>query len=136
MIDLGQYHGNNYINSDDLRSLLEDAKEERQGIVDDIDETEDPLLEADLLKELELWDKENGDKLKELQDAVASLPDDDEQCVIDDKMDSYLAEMVDDCYELPKDLPSFISLEIDYDALKQDYVDFTLGGNIYYVRNV
>lgn len=136
MIDLDRYHGDAYISADDLRSLLEEAEEERQGIVDDIDEAEDPLLEADLRKELAMWDAENEGKLKELQETVASLPDDDEQCIRDDNMESYLAEMVDDCYELPKNLPSFISLTIDYDALKQDYDTFDLGGNTYYVRNV
>lgn len=136
MIDLDRYHGDSYISSDDLKSLLEDAEEERQGIVDDIDEAEDPLLKEDLLKELALWDEENGTKLKELRNAVASLPDDDEPCVRDDHMESYLDEMVNDCYELPKDLPSFIVLTIDYDALKQDYSSFELGKNTYWVRNV
>lgn len=136
MIDLEKYHGDNYISSDDLRSLLEDAEEERQGMVDDIDEAEDPLLKADLRKELSLWDEENGAKLKELRDAVASLPDDDESCIIDSNMKSYFDEMIDDCYEIPKKLPSFISLTIDYDALKQDYTSFELGMDIYWVRNV
>lgn len=135
MLELDQYHGNNYIDSDDLKTLLDEAEEERQGIVDDSDEAEEPLLKADLRKELALWDEENGALLKELQDAVNSLPD-DESCIHDNVMDSYLEDMVNDCYALPDNLPSFISLTIDYDALKQDYTSFDLGGNIYWVRCV
>lgn len=134
MIDLGLYHGEAYLGTDDLKSLLEEAEEERRGIVDDIEEAEDPLLKADLLKELAMWDAENGAKLKELREARASLPDDGELCIRDDLMESYLDDMVANHYELPKNLPSFISLTLDYDALKQDYTAFNLGGHTYWVR--
>ena len=54
----------------------------------------------------------------------------------DDLMEGYLDEMVRACYTLPKDLPSFMSITIDYDALKQDYTEVEYEGNNYYVRCV
>ena len=43
-------------------------------------------------------------------------------------------ELVADCYEVPKDLPSFITLTIDYDALKTDYSEIDYDGETYYYR--
>lgn len=43
-------------------------------------------------------------------------------------------EMVADCYEIPKDLPSFMTIVLDYDALKEDYTEITFEGETYYYR--
>lgn len=58
----------------------------------------------------------------------------DETCIHDSKIEEYLEQMVYDCYEMPKDLPSFISIEIDFDQLKQDYTSFEYFGETYWVR--
>lgn len=139
MADIDQYHGAAYINSDDLRALLEEAEEERQDIVDAIDEArddEDDLLAVDLEKELALWDEEHGASLIDLRRVVAELPSDDEACIREDHVENYLEELVNDCYDLPKDLPAFVSLKIDYDMLKQDYTTFDYSGDTYWVRCV
>lgn len=44
-------------------------------------------------------------------------------------------DMMEDCYhEKYKNLPSFISITLDYDALKQDYSEHTFEGNTFLVR--
>lgn len=43
-------------------------------------------------------------------------------------------EMVSECYTLPDDMPYWMSLKLDYDALKQDYTEIDFDGVTYYVR--
>ena len=52
--------------------------------------------------------------------------------------ESYFEEamdaMVADCYTLPKDMPSWMSIKLDYNALKQDYTEVDFDRVTYYVR--
>lgn len=52
--------------------------------------------------------------------------------------DSYfeeaMDEMVADCYEIPKDLPSFVTITLDYVALQQDYSSVEFDGVTYWYR--
>ena len=50
-----------------------------------------------------------------------------------DYFEQYMDEMIQDCYTIPE-LPSFISLEIDYDALEQDYTSVDFDGQEYLIR--
>ncbi len=50
--------------------------------------------------------------------------------------ESYMDEMVEDCYTLPKDAPSWMSIELDYDALEQDYMSVDFDGVEYLIRSV
>jgi hypothetical protein len=43
-------------------------------------------------------------------------------------------EMVSECYELPKDLPFWMTITYDYDALRQDYTKLDFDGVAYFVR--
>ena len=135
MIDLGKFDGDRFIDSNDLRSLLDEANDERQSLVDDAESAEDPSEKADLWREVALWDEENGPRLKELKGIVDDLPA-DEPCIHDNEIEDYLTQMVEDSYSLPRDFPSFLKITIDYDALLQDYTEFSLGGNTYHVRYV
>ena len=51
--------------------------------------------------------------------------------------DSYFEEAMDDqiadCYDLP-DLPSFMTITLDYDALRMDYTSDDLCGVTYWMR--
>lgn len=42
-------------------------------------------------------------------------------------------DMVRECYNLPE-LPSFMSIKLDYDALREDYTEHSFEGNIFLVR--
>lgn len=52
--------------------------------------------------------------------------------------DSYfeesMDEMLEDCGDIPKDLPSYLTITVDYDALKQDYSEVEFEGDTYYYR--
>ena len=43
-------------------------------------------------------------------------------------------ELVEECYELPKDLPSFMIITLDYVALEQDYTSVDYDGVEYLYR--
>ena len=47
----------------------------------------------------------------------------------------YMDEMVEDCYELPKDLPYWMTIKLDYDALEQDYTSVYFDGEEYLIRS-
>lgn len=48
--------------------------------------------------------------------------------------ETYMDEMLEDIGELPKDLPSYLSITVDYDALKMDYTYIEYDGVTYYFR--
>lgn len=48
--------------------------------------------------------------------------------------ETYMDEMIDDCYDIPRDLPDFIILTLDYDALEQDYMSVDFDGQEYLMR--
>lgn len=133
MVNIYQYDGDKFIDSDDLSTLLGEAQDERQEFVDALEDSENDFERHDRLLELEEWDEENKERFEELKKVVPELPG-DETCIRDDAIDDYLGQMVDDCYDLPKDLPSFVTLTIDYDALKHDYDTFEYAGHTYWVR--
>lgn len=48
--------------------------------------------------------------------------------------EEYMDQLVYDCYEVPKDLPSFMTIVLDYVALKQDYTTVEIDGVTYFYR--
>jgi hypothetical protein len=48
--------------------------------------------------------------------------------------EEYMDDMIEDCYTLPKDLPSWMKVTYDYEALKQDYTTVEIDGTTYYYR--
>ena len=56
------------------------------------------------------------------------------QLIHEDYFEKAMDEMVDDCYILPEDLPSWMTITYDYDALKQDYTAIDFDGQTYYIR--
>lgn len=50
--------------------------------------------------------------------------------------EDYMDEMVQDCYELPKDMPPWMSIKLDYNALEQDYSSVDFDGVEYLIRSV
>lgn len=59
-----------------------------------------------------------------------------ETLIHEDYFEQYMDEMVRDCGYLPKDIPDWISISVDYDALKQDYTEVDFDGETYYIRCV
>jgi hypothetical protein len=50
--------------------------------------------------------------------------------------EQYMDEMIGDCYEMPKGLPSWMSIKLDYVALEQDYSSVDYDGVEYLIRGV
>lgn len=48
--------------------------------------------------------------------------------------EQYMDEMLEDCGDIPRNLPCYLSITVDYDALKQDYIEVYFNGETYYVR--
>lgn len=57
-----------------------------------------------------------------------------EQLIRESYFEQAMDEMVADYYELPKDLPSWMNITYDYEALKQDYTEVDYGGVTYLIR--
>lgn len=57
-----------------------------------------------------------------------------EQLIRDSYFEQAMDEMVADCYELPKDLPFWMIVTYDYDALRQDYTEIDFDGVTYLIR--
>jgi len=139
----------------DVIARVEELREEREPLEaeynevnesDDKDSDEavhDALLAAK--EELDDWDSENYAELKSLQDLLESCKrrGGDEQwegdwypisLIRDSYFNEAMDEMVEECYTLPKDLPFWMTITYDYEALKQDYTSVEFNGVTYWVR--
>ena len=56
------------------------------------------------------------------------------QLIHEDYFEEAMDEMVANCYTLPEDLPGWMTITYDYDALKQDYTAIDFNGQTYYIR--
>ena len=50
--------------------------------------------------------------------------------------EEYMDDLVADCYELPRNMPHWMNITIDYDALEQDYTTIDFDGEEYLIRCV
>lgn len=91
------------------------------------------------------WSDEDARELQTLTDIMDDLKGNggDEQwrgdwypmaLIRDTYFNDYMDEMVADCYEMPKDLPSFMTITLDYVALQMDYSSVDIGGVTYLYR--
>ena len=48
--------------------------------------------------------------------------------------ESAMDQLVEDCYDIPKNLPDFMTVVLNYDALQSDYTSVKINGNIYWYR--
>ena len=137
----------NFTNNDDII--------DSRDIIERIEELESELesywedKETTLSFEYALQDKINfpglEDEFEEL-DILKTLAEECEQYSSDwqygetlihrDYFEQYMDEMVEDCYELPKDMPYWMSIKLDYDALEQDYTSVDFNGEEFLIRSV
>lgn len=90
------------------------------------------------IKELE-DDAEELRILTELAEECETLASDwqyGETLIHRDYFETYMDEMIEDCYTLPKDMPSWMSIKLDYVALEQDYSSVDFDGQEYLIRSV
>lgn len=134
----------------DVRDVIERYEElesEHDSLLSDIQDADLLLPEDQVQAENALtdWKSENEAEFTALKDLLEELAGNggDEQWRGDwcpatlirySYFESYMDEMLEDCGELPKDLPSYLSITVDYDALKMDYSTVEIDGIDYYYR--
>lgn len=117
----------------------------------DIDNSNDYLDVRDIiarveeLREIEQRDECESEELATLEALLYELRgnDGDEQwegdwypvtLIRDTYFEEAMDDLISDCYELPKDFPSFVTLSIDYEALRMDYTSVDYDGVTYWYR--
>jgi len=131
------------IDSRDIIARLEELQSEKDDLtlaVTDLDPQEEPEELDEAVTALSVWEDDNGEEYE----ALKALDEEGEECSSDWRYgellirESYfekaMDEMVSECYELPKDLPFWMTITYDYDALRQDYTELDFGGVSYFVR--
>jgi hypothetical protein len=85
---------------------------------------------------------EELDKLQSLLEELAGNGGDEEwegdwyplTLIADSYFEEYMDQMLEDCGELPKDLPCYLRITVDYAALQMDYTSVEFDGNTYWYR--
>lgn len=52
----------------------------------------------------------------------------------DSYFETAMDELLEDCGDIPKDLPSYLTITVDYDALRSDYTSVEIDGVTYWYR--
>ena len=132
----------NTIDSRDVIARIEELEAEREDLrsaMDDHNTDSDAYEEANAaLKEFD--NSEEGQELIALI-ALAEQGEDyapdwkyGAQLIHEDYFEEAMDELLEECGDIPKDLPSYLTITVDYDALKQDYTALDFDGQTYYIR--
>ena len=141
----------NTIDSRDVIARVEELEAEESELQQEIDEKEDQYTPEELTKNpapvivakeaLKEWrESEEGQELIALKVLAAQgedyAPDWEygAQLIHEDYFEEAMDELLEDCGDIPKDLPSYLIITVDYDALKQDYTELDFDGQTYYIR--
>ena len=129
------------IDSRDVIARIEELEQERADLESELDNAHDDIevgIAEGTLKEFD--NSEEGQELTALK-ALAKqgkdyVPDWEygAQIIHEDYFETAMDEMLEDCGDIPKDLPSYLTITVDYDALKQDYTELDFDGQTYYIR--
>jgi len=136
----------------DTRDLIEEREETQQRILDDWNEKfEDNELDyfseiptesddSDVAMFLEYWEDEISEvrQIDDLEEEVGSDWSYGVALIEEDDFEDYCKDLVSDIGDLPKNIPSYISDNIDWegvaDDLKVDYSEVEFRGTTYLYR--
>lgn len=133
---------------DDLINTVSEACNEREAMSDtgsDEDKARAEKEHKDAMQAESEWRDENAEELSKLEELLSDLCGygGDEQwegdwypvtLIKESYFETYMDDMLEDIGDLPKNLPSYLTITVDYDALKQDYSEVEFEGNTYYYR--
>ena len=132
---------------DGAKENLADAKDDTSALADDAEELADLQTEVDKATEaLEEWNFSlAGEEFTVLEELLNDLRDkggdhqwEGDWYPVSLIRDSYFTrardELLEDIGELPKNLPSYLKIEVDYDALQQGYSSVEYNGVTYWAR--
>ena len=136
------FAGSDIIDVRDIIARVEELREQVEEIKVDFNEGADEEQEA---RNHPDFSNALFDELQTLENLLSDLCGNggDEQwegdwypviLIKDSYFEESMDEMVADCYDMPKNLPSFMTVTLDYDALKQDYTECEFEGDTYYYR--
>ena len=101
-------------------------------------EDENKLIARKELKEFD--NSEEGQELTALkalaEQGEAYAPDwkYGAQLINEDYFEEAMDEMLEDCGDIPKDIPCYLDITVNYDMLKWDYTELDFDGETYYIR--
>lgn len=132
----------NTIDSRDVIARIEELEAEREDLrsaMDDHNTDSDAYEEANAaLKDFD--ESEEGEELLALK-ALAEQGEDyapdwkyGAQLIHEDYFEEAMDELLEECGDIPRDLPSYLTITVDYDALEQDYTELDFDGQTYYIR--
>ena len=132
----------NTIDSRDVIARIEELEAEREDLrsaMDDHNTDSDAYEEANAALE-EFDNSEEGQELIALI-ALAEQGEDyapdwkyGAQLIHEDYFEEAMDELLEECGDIPRDLPSYLTITVDYDALEQDYTELDFDGQTYYIR--
>lgn len=130
-----------YIDSRDVIARIEELENEQAELLQQLSDGE--ITEADMIA----FDEDKGnelDTLRELAAEAESSPDwiHGETLIRASYFVQYITDLIDDCYDLPKELTSgqwpYRHITIDFEAAakeaEQDYMSVDFGGVEYLIR--
>ncbi len=56
------------------------------------------------------------------------------QLIHENYFEEYMDQMLEDCGDIPKDIPCYLDITVNYDMLKWDYTELDFDGETYYIR--
>ena len=109
---------------------------------DDVIDSRDVIARIEELREMvqdETADAEEVEELKMLEalaEDCEGSPDWQygETLIRRSYFTGYMDDMIEDCYEMPKNIPAFMTITLDYDMLEQDYMSVDFDGVEYLIR--
>lgn len=123
------------IDSREIIERIEELESTQADLVERLSNGE--ISESDM----KAFDDEEGkelDMLREFAEECEQYSADweyGETLIREDYFEQYMDEMIEDCYELPKNLPYWMTITYDYDALQQDYAEVKLDDEKYFIRS-
>jgi len=125
-----------------LSELSNESYIDTRDLQDRIDELERLCIEDMDDEEREAWtdEQEELDDLLALKEEIGDYVFENQETLIrESEINDYLIEMVHDIGDLPKELPSYIESNINWDGvvedLLQDYSEVEIDGTTFYYRN-
>lgn len=129
---------------EELETDLLEAFNEQQEIEETPELTATDYEDALFQEWLKVTVHDDAEEFRELMDLIETLKNEggDEQwrgdwypqsLIRESHFEEYMDEMIADCYEIPK-LPDFMTVVLDYVALRMDYSDIEIDGVTYLYR--
>lgn len=120
----------------DIIARFEELESEMESFVSESDDPKQDWIEAH---------PDDASELASLESLLADLSGNggDEQwrgnwypmtLIRESHFEAAMDEMLEDCGDLPKNLPSYLSITVDYGALKMDYTSCEIEGADYWYR--